>query len=196
MNDSGLWKRGLILFLVLAGISGVVLFIIFYRFGQSAPTSQPVDYETLAPMVCTPSAPFPASISWGTLYLYHQNAPSLKGWEIRYNATLALARRGSVHVPWDVMEEMLDVRQQMVNFRVRVKPGKFVNDEAAAHRTVVNALTALVIWQKEIPPDKKNIVNNAELKGVINAIEKLTNNSNDFVRTKAIETQKIFKNGE
>jgi hypothetical protein len=76
------------------------------------------------------------------------------GWEIRYNAALALAHRGSAeardpHV-WDMILEMLDEPQQMSNFTTKKSDGREVPDETAARLTVIGALKAVqALFQKQ-----------------------------------------------
>ena len=65
------------------------------------------------------------------------------GWEVRYNATVALARRGSDKVKdegvWDNLTEMLDEGQQLRNFRREAADGKEVSEAGSAHLTVITA---------------------------------------------------------
>src|SRR5260370_18760445 len=65
------------------------------------------------------------------------------GWEVRYNATIALARRGSERVKdeqvWENLQEMLDEEQQLRNSRRKLKDGAEVPDEAGAPVTLIPA---------------------------------------------------------
>jgi hypothetical protein len=69
------------------------------------------------------------------------------GWEIRYNAALALAHRGSAQildpVAWESLVEMLDEEQQLRNFTTKLSDGREVPDETAARLTVIGALKAV-----------------------------------------------------
>src|SRR5437773_500375 len=49
------------------------------------------------------------------------------GWEIRYNATLALARRGSSRTDLDVLARMLDESLQLRNFQNATRKGEPVS---------------------------------------------------------------------
>ena len=65
------------------------------------------------------------------------------GLKIRYNATVALARRGSDRVHLGVLQEMLDETLQRQHFGLRRKDGEEVPDEATARVTVATALQAV-----------------------------------------------------
>src|SRR6266404_2957741 len=86
-DENGFVKRGFALLGAMALLVAVVLSIIFYKPEQP----QPIDTKDL-----------PA----------HASEP---GWKIRYNAAVALMRRGSDQVPWRVVREMLDEKQQLKN---------------------------------------------------------------------------------
>ena len=122
-EDTGLAVRGFALLAVMTAIVGVVLFIMFRGSGQPEPQ------HDLAGV-----------------------APSPVGWEIRYNAAAALARRGSKQVPWAVLREMLDERQQLRNFQVVLHDGREVPDEVAARTAVISALKAVGEWHNKQRP--------------------------------------------
>jgi hypothetical protein len=111
---------------------------------------------------------------------------------VRYNATLALGRRGSKDLPLGVLREMLDEDQQMRNFRVLLSEGKMVTDERAARQTIIDTLQAFDQWQKH-----KDAVaalrDNPELQRVYAAIDKLTRSSNEIVRKEAKNVQLAAK---
>lgn len=69
------------------------------------------------------------------------------GWDVRYNAVLALARRSSPKlndmVVQELFKEMLDEEQQMRNFRTKLKDGREVSDTVAARTAVLGAVKAL-----------------------------------------------------
>jgi hypothetical protein len=107
-------------------------------------------------------------------------AGSAPGWEVRYNATLALARRGSDKVRLDVMEEMLDPDRQMQNFRTRPKNGPETTDERGACEAVVGALDRLVELHQQRP--------GLDLSEVHPAVEKLRHSPNRAVQVRAERT--------
>jgi hypothetical protein len=80
---------------------------------------------------------------------------SSPGWEVRYNAALALARRGSDKVKdpavWDTLLEMLDEQQQLNNFRAQLRDGREVPDESAARVTVIGTLRAVTELHRKQP---------------------------------------------
>jgi hypothetical protein len=110
------------------------------------------------------------------------------GWEVRYNATVALARRGSDKVKdegvWDNLTEMLDEEQQLRNFRRETKEGKEVSEAGAAHLTVITALQAVNELHKKRPE--------MDLSGLNQALEKLTQSRNLAVSTEAKRTQQLL----
>jgi hypothetical protein len=67
----------------------------------------------------------------------------LPGLSIRYQAALALLRRGSAQVPLDLVREMLDEQALLENFQLKQPDGKVMPDEATARTTVVATLLAL-----------------------------------------------------
>ena len=106
------------------------------------------------------------------------------GWEVRYNAVLALARRGSPHVQdphvWDTLVEMLDEEQQLGNFRTRLRDGREVPDEAAARNTVLGALRAVQELRRKQP--------GMDLARLREPIEKLTHSPAKLVVSVAKQT--------
>ncbi|MBX7105490.1 MAG: hypothetical protein K1X57_15500, partial [Gemmataceae bacterium] len=72
--------------------------------------------------------------------------PSAPGWEIRYNAALALAHRGAPAfadpATLEVMTELLDEKQQLSNFRLTRKDGSVVANPPAARMCLLGGLTA------------------------------------------------------
>jgi hypothetical protein len=107
-------------------------------------------------------------------------AGSAPGWEVRYNATLALARRGSDKLRLDVMEEMLDQDRQMQNFRTRPKNGPETIDERGACEAIVGALDRLVELHRQRPE--------LDLSEVYPAVETLRRSPNPAVRARAERT--------
>src|SRR5438093_523345 len=98
---SWLAKRGLILG-GLVGILGLVVLVVWLRKPEQETAAEP-----------------PASVT-----------PSGPGWEIRYQATLALARRGSLKIPLEQLAEMLDEDKQLKTCRVKRKDGQDVPNAA------------------------------------------------------------------
>ncbi len=109
------------------------------------------------------------------------------GWEVRYNAAIALARRGSPTVLEDAVKEsileMLDEDQQMRNFRTTVN-GKEVTDAAKAQLTVITAVQALA----DLHARKADL----DLSAFKPAIDKLVNSPNLAVNTEAKKTQLLL----
>lgn len=114
------------------------------------------------------------------------SAMSPTGWEIRYNATLALARRGSDKVPLDELQEMLNEDQQLRNFTAQTQNGEPTADEQAARMTVIKALEATGALHQKQPK--------LDLRALNGAIDKLTHSANLTVREKAQATQKELAN--
>jgi hypothetical protein len=110
---------------------------------------------------------------------------SVSGWQVRYNAVLALARRGSPHVKdpdvWDTLTDMLDEGQQLRNFRVQLSNGRDVPDETAARLTVIAALRAVQELHRKQP--------GMDLSGLKEPIAKLAASANVPVNTEAKQAQ-------
>lgn len=162
-QDAGLVQRGLLLLGGMTALVVVVLLVALRRPESSTtPASPAKDVE--------PSAP---------------------GWEIRYNAALALARRGSPDTPWSTIREMLDEDRQRRNFEVTLKNGQIVPDVEDAQNTVRSALTAVAQWHEKqnhaVPPSPS-----AELQLVYDQIDRLAQDPNAPLRVHADRTrQKI-----
>jgi hypothetical protein len=103
------------------------------------------------------------------------------GWEVRYNAAMALARRGSSHVTdpavWDTLLEMLDEDQQLKNIPTKLADGREVPDETDARTTVIAALKAVQELHR-----KRTDLDVSALRG---PIDKLTHSPNATVSTQA-----------
>ena len=130
--------------------------------------------------------------------------PSNPGWKIRYDATIALARRGSAHTSIDLLEEMLDEGTQEANFRVKQADGREVVDEQGVDNMLVATLDAVQEYQAkhkepEMATELRTVYASPRLTIMIPfvhpppdwkeqlkpAIEKLTDNRNAAVREKA-----------
>src|SRR5438132_1667989 len=94
-GNADLRKRGLLLLGLVAVIAAVVLLVLVRWPNQGTPQAPPEGV--------TPSEP---------------------GWEIRYQATVTLARRGSEKVPFDLLREMLDENQQLRNCVTKLQNGQ------------------------------------------------------------------------
>lgn len=148
-EDKGLVVRGLLLLALIGCIVAFVLTILFWRSQPPASVEQ-APPEQYIPLAVLPGVgPFPANISWAVLPMLADSLPSAPGWEIRYNAAAALARRGSPATPWPLLREMLDEKQQRRNARTREKDDKMVYDESAARATMIAALRAIAAWHEK-----------------------------------------------
>jgi hypothetical protein len=109
------------------------------------------------------------------------------GWQVRYNACIALARRGSESVKEDRVKdtllEMLDEQQQLRNFH-HTAQGKEVLDAAEAQRTVITALQALGELHRRNPQ--------VDISPFKPAVDRLVASPNLAVRTEARKTQQAL----
>ncbi len=105
------------------------------------------------------------------------------GWETRYTATVALARRGSdlVKDRMEILSEMLDEDQQRRNFRTKLKDGRESTNELEAQQTVTNGLKALVELHRKRP--------DINLSSFQAALNKLAESSNVPLRDEALRTK-------
>jgi len=103
------------------------------------------------------------------------------GLKIRYNATIALARRGSDRVRLDVLQEMLDAKQQQDNFQKKHKNGHIEPDEATITVTMATALRATVDLHRRDP--------SRDLSELNSSIGELTRSFNATLRNEALRTQ-------
>jgi hypothetical protein len=103
------------------------------------------------------------------------------GLKIRYNATVALARRGSNKTRLDVLAEMLDEDQQRQNFRIREKDGREITDEATVGVTIATALKAVTELHRKNPE--------RDLSSLAPALDKLTQNDKIALRSEAERTR-------
>jgi hypothetical protein len=110
-----------------------------------------------------------------------QTITKYPGLKIRYNATIALARRGSPRVSLAMLKEMLDESAQMDNFRRKLSDGKEVADEALARQTVVTTLQAIAELHRKAPQ--------RDLSELRPAIDKLADSDNVLIRTEVKNTQ-------
>jgi hypothetical protein len=205
MNDSGLWKRGLLLLVLVAIIAGVAGFLLWRQTAPQPRGEEPICPDLFAQSLYSPAAapiaPFPATVNWGVLGQVVQSSPSPSGWKIRYAAALTLARKGQALLPFDTLCEMLNERQQQLNRSVCSKEMRMVPSEADAGRTVLNALEAISEWYRHPDRPKKFDPENADLREKYDAglekltrsVEQLTQSANQVLRTEALKTLQTLR---
>jgi hypothetical protein len=103
------------------------------------------------------------------------------GLTIRYNAVVALARRGSDQVRLDLLRDMLDDEQQLQLFRTKLQDGRDVPDQAAARTATVNALKAVADLHRRRPE--------RDLSSLHDAIDALAKNPNPVLKAEAERTR-------
>jgi hypothetical protein len=107
--------------------------------------------------------------------------------EIRYNAALALARRGSPLTPWSLIEEILDedgLRQRYTMFNAGRASGNDANNSTLAAQCTVKALRDLGELKRTQPAiwDQQN--------EVVRAVRQLAEKSSNMVVQ--VEAQKLL----
>jgi hypothetical protein len=108
------------------------------------------------------------------------------GLKIRYNATVALARRGSDQARVDVLQDMLDEPLQQQNFVLKRKNGAEVPDGATARVTVATALQAVAELHRKNPE--------LDLSRLYRAIEEIAEGKNAALQAEALRTRKTLDN--
>jgi hypothetical protein len=103
------------------------------------------------------------------------------GLQVRFNATIALANRGSAKTPLNLLGDMLDEDQLREEFKLRRKDNSETVDEAAVNQTLVNALKAVRNLHRQRPK--------LDLTGLRRAIDKLAEHASATIRKEAKETQ-------
>lgn len=115
---------------------------------------------------------------------------SAPGWEVRYDAALALAHRGSEKfldpVVQDLVKEMLDEEQQLRNFRATLKSGQETSNPLAARMAILGAINAVTDYQTKRPE--------ADLSGFMPALEKLSQSQNVRIAKEAKQLHDAFAN--
>jgi hypothetical protein len=106
------------------------------------------------------------------------------GLKIRYNATVALARRGSDQARVDVLQDMLNEPLQQQNFVLKRKNGEEVPDEATARVTVATALQAVAELHRKNPE--------RDLSRLYRAIEEIAEGKNAALQAEAERTRKTL----
>lgn len=187
-QDSGLVQRGLLL---LGGMTAlvVVVLLIVLRNPDAPSRSRDTRGDVLLPAFVAP-APFPAAVGWPALAQLGERLPSAPGWEVRYNAAAALARRGSAKTPWPVVREMLDEERQLRNYRVMLKNGQVAANEEDATRTVLNALAAIAEWHKK--QDRAAVSVSADLQLVYEQVDRLAQGNHTLLRVHADRVRQTF----
>lgn len=139
----------------------------------------------LLPVACNRGANAPAVVT---------GPKSAPGWEVRYNAAAALARRGSEKAldprVKETLLEMLDEEQQMRNFTIKDEAGqprtdaqgRELTDANGARLTVVTTMHALGELHRKRPE--------LDLSEFRPAVEKLTQSTNLAV---SIEAKKAMQ---
>jgi hypothetical protein len=104
------------------------------------------------------------------------------GWETRYQAVTALARRGSdlVAQRLSVLAEMLDEDQQLRNYRVILKDGRDAPNEAEVIERLIYRLRAVAELHQKRP--------DIDLSSLHPAIRKLAESPNAALNTAARRT--------
>lgn len=191
-EGSGLVHRGFLLLALVAAIAVTVWAILLRPREQPLPAARSRP-EPLTALVVVPAGAFPSSVGWGAVGELATMLPSRPGWDVRYNAAVALARHGTSELPFDVFVEMLDEEQQMRNRPTRLHDGRIVPDETAARRTVLQGLKAVSTWHKNV-----TAVRAADSEGVRRlhaAVEKLTGSGNLVVKTEAEKVKLGLRKG-
>ncbi|MCI0379089.1 MAG: hypothetical protein L0215_15885 [Gemmataceae bacterium] len=186
-EDSGLVKRGLLLLGVMIALVVVVLIVMLRRNPSQAP-AESLPVEAYVVSLVRGDVAFPAGVHWANVFQFADQLPSSNGWDIRYTAASALARRGGDNVPWDVLAEMLDENRQMRNFRVQLKNGKVVADETAARTAVISGLRAIADWHRKNPNKKKT----PELADVYAAVDRLAHSPIMEVKSQVENVRKLY----
>lgn len=108
---------------------------------------------------------------------------AVRGREIRYQAALALARRGSEQVAGrlGILAEMLDEESQAKFFKTQMQDGRQVADGATVGNVLIGALKAVAELHRKRP--------DLDLSKLTPAIDKLAQSDNPALRKEAERTQ-------
>lgn len=189
-QESGLARRGLLLLAVMSVLVGGVLLVLFWRPGAAAPRTGPRPEQAVWALA-QPIAVFPGYVAWGSLYQIGEQLPSPIGWEVRYNATATLARRGSDRVPWRHFCEMLDEKRMVANFRTQVNVAPDV-PEVSARRAVLISLRAIADWHTKRRDAKQTADVPDDLRLVYARVDALAQSPALELRTEAEKTRATF----
>src|SRR5262245_31029999 len=144
-QDSGLWKRGMLLFGLVALIALVVLIVLLRR-PEAPPTEGPLKSQHVVAALPSPVAAGVGTLPWPGYFHLSSHLPSPEGWQIRYSAAISLARSGSKKLSLPILREMLNEDLQKRNYTVLGKDGKYTINTGAAHELNINALKAFGEW--------------------------------------------------
>jgi hypothetical protein len=115
-----------------------------------------------------------------------QATTKVPGLKIRYNATIALARRGSDQARLGVLQEMLDESLQRQNFVLKRKNGEEVPDDVTARVTMATALQAVAELHRKKPE--------RDLSRLYPVIEEIAQGKNAALQAEAARTLKTLDN--
>lgn len=101
-------------------------------------------------------------------------------WEIRAQAAVALARRGSDKISAGTLANLLDHDQQLTRFRRQLPDGRDVADEAVAEAAVASTIKAVAELHRRDP--------SRDLSSLRRALERLAQSSNLTLKTEARRT--------
>jgi len=120
----------------------------------------------------------------------HADVPVDKfpGLTVRYNAAVALARRGSAKVRLGLLQEMLDESILREKFRISTPDGKDLPDEGLVQKTVEAGMQALI----ELHAKKPDL----DLGEFSKPLQELASNSNMAVRNEAMRTVNALKKAQ
>jgi hypothetical protein len=113
-----------------------------------------------------------------------QSFTKYPGLRVRYNATTALARRGSKRVNLAILAEMLDEATQQEYCRRRLPEGSEVSDEATAVQTVLETLKTVAELHRRRP--------DFDVSSLQPLVDRLADSANVAVRTEAKNTQIVL----
>jgi len=185
--DAGLVRRGLFLLGLLLTVAVVVVLIIVQR---PSPPTKTAGADFALPLALPPAG-YPAGIPWAALATLQDSLPSTPGWQVRYQATLALARRGSPRTPWPVFREMLDYERQLRNFPAKLHAGKIIPDDAMATHRVHNALGVLAEWHKLQNTSRMGMLP-AGLQAIYEDVDRLAAGSHTMLKVQADRVRQTF----
>ncbi|HLN33241.1 MAG TPA: hypothetical protein VK395_36270 [Gemmataceae bacterium] len=120
----------------------------------------------------------------------HADVPVGKfpGLTVRYNAAVALARRGSEKVRLGLLREMLDESILREKFRISASDGKDLPDEGLVQKTLEAGMQALIELHAKRP--------DLELGEFSTPLQELAGNSSMAVRNEAMRTLNALKKAQ
>jgi hypothetical protein len=104
--------------------------------------------------------------------------------QVRFNANVALANRGSKHVRLDMFADMLDDEYLQSKLTWQRQDGKEIADAALIQNTLVTSLKAVGNLHKKRPE--------MDLSSLRKAVDKLADHSSEIVKTEAKKLQKAL----